>query len=567
MRFFSERGQVLLIAAVLAAVAVPNVSYAQLGGLANLAKGKAAEVLTNKVMDGLEKKFAETVAKEPISEAAKANIVKKLSEMARPVVKKTIDGAMSGKLPNPAELVQTVLKDILPQVPQLVAAVKAGGDGAFAVASSQGEYGQQAYGAGSAQQLQPMSERPKLAVYVFGAEEPAINKAMVSRLITALSNSGRYQTAQKYREFFEHATEEQQKNGAASMKTEQIKVLGEQFGAEYICVAEITTVFGERQVSAHIFNVETAEITATGVADVSLKTPADLSVASEQIVETMSKNASPPVAKAKPIYATAPQPLSSPHTYYTLTTNVLPSGGGSVSRSPNQTGYISGTNVTVTAIPTNGYTFTGWSGTSKPDTSHNLLIAMNGYKTLTANFKVDVLTGTFTDSRDGKAYNTVKIGNQMWMAENLKYRTSSGSWCYGNDSSNCDKYGRLYDWNTAMTACPSGWHLSTDQEWSNLITAVGSSAGTKLKAAIGWDKNGDNGNNTDDYGFSALPGGKRSYDGNFSTVGNSGYWWTALKLRDAAAYRHIYYGFGSVRDGINRNDGGFSVRCVEDTRR
>jgi len=98
-------------------IAVPGISYAQLD-----LKAKAVETLTNGVMKELEKKFTETVAKESISAAAKEYVVKNLSEMSRPIVKSFIDSATSGKLPNQAELVNKVMKDILPRVPELVAA-------------------------------------------------------------------------------------------------------------------------------------------------------------------------------------------------------------------------------------------------------------------------------------------------------------------------------------------------------------------------------------------------------------------------------------------------------------
>jgi len=123
MIFFTRQRWIFLLAAVMA-ITAPEVSYAQLGGL----KEKAIETLTNGVMKELEKKFTEVVAKEAISAAAKAIVVSKLSEMSRPIVKKFIDSATSGKLPNQAELVNAVLKDIIPRVPELVAAARMEGD-------------------------------------------------------------------------------------------------------------------------------------------------------------------------------------------------------------------------------------------------------------------------------------------------------------------------------------------------------------------------------------------------------------------------------------------------------
>jgi len=139
---------------------------------------------------------------------------------------------------------------------------------------------------------------------------------------------------------------------------------------------------------------------------------------------------------------------------------------------------------------------------------------------------------------------------KTWMAENLNYYVE-GSRCYGEGirvmvkydiesgqfiyttlsnaeiEANNAKYGRLYDWETAMKVCPSGWHLASDDDWQELFDFVGGIdiAGEKLKAKNGWDRNG---NGTDDFEFSALPGGEgfsRS-DGFFSAVGKTGFWWS-----------------------------------------
>jgi len=174
---------------------------------------------------------------------------------------------------------------------------------------------------------------------------------------------------------------------------------------------------------------------------------------------------------------------------------------------------------------------------------------------------------TLIDSRDGQKYRIVNIGGKKWMKQNLNYQAGN-SWCYGGDNSKCAEYGRLYDWNTAKTVCPAGWHLPSREEWGALAKFAGGTgeygdggkAGTKLKSTSGWSSNG---NGTDDFGFSALPGGFRDADGSFVYAGSYGYWWTATGNGSGGAYgRYMNYGY----DGVGERDldvsFGFSVRCV-----
>jgi len=174
---------------------------------------------------------------------------------------------------------------------------------------------------------------------------------------------------------------------------------------------------------------------------------------------------------------------------------------------------------------------------------------------------------SFTDSRDGKQYKIVTIGKQTWMAENLNYN-ASGSKCYGNYESECQRYGRLYNWYTAKTACPSGWHLPSDAEWDALTVTVGGkeTAGKFLKTTSGWNSGG---NGTDKYGFTALPGGggrSSNLGSKFLYIGDNGFWWSSSESRaDFAAY---CWGM-SKDDDVSRDDYGkdfdlFSVRCVQD---
>jgi len=186
-------------------------------------------------------------------------------------------------------------------------------------------------------------------------------------------------------------------------------------------------------------------------------------------------------------------------------------------------------------------------------------------------------------------YGTVVIGNQTWMAENLNCDVS-GSKCYNNDPANCAKYGRLYDWATAMALpsycnnstctsqikakhrgiCPSGWHLPSNYEWGELISYVENAkvcnycAGMYLKATS-WNSNeGMYGKGEDTYGFTALPGGYGE-GSKFYNVGSSGGWWSATAENATTAYyRNMPYD-GSVNSGCNYKNGFFfSIRCVQD---
>lgn len=173
-------------------------------------------------------------------------------------------------------------------------------------------------------------------------------------------------------------------------------------------------------------------------------------------------------------------------------------------------------------------------------------------------------SGEFTDSRDGKTYQTIKIGMDVWMAENLNYRTGSGSWCYGDVSANCEKYGRLYTWETAKRVCPAGWHLPSDREWTLLTGNLGGEdvSGTKMKSTSGWEEKEYNG--TNESGFSGLPGGERDYDGTFSGIGIYGIWWSSTESStfDVVKIRGVN-NYGIVISSSNKDDGA-AVRCLRD---
>jgi uncharacterized protein (TIGR02145 family) len=199
----------------------------------------------------------------------------------------------------------------------------------------------------------------------------------------------------------------------------------------------------------------------------------------------------------------------------------------------------------------------------------------------------DYTTGTFTDSRDGRVYKTVTIDNQTWMAENLKYLPevvgpATGSpttpcyYVFGYDGTSVTEakatdnyitYGVLYNWPAAMSACPSGWHLPDDAEWSQLMDHLGGQdvAGGKLKetGTLHWFD--PNTGATNETGYSALPGGRRNDDATFLYTGYNGYWWSATEFSSNTAWgRGMYYkSIGVSRDACYM-EYGFSVFCVKD---
>lgn len=191
--------------------------------------------------------------------------------------------------------------------------------------------------------------------------------------------------------------------------------------------------------------------------------------------------------------------------------------------------------------------------------------------------------GTFTDSRDGNQYAWVQIGTQTWMAQNLAYlpsvspsttesTTSPNYYVHGYEgisitdaktNQNYDRYGVLYNWPASTSACPSGWHLPSDNEWTVLTNYLGNFVGYKMKSTNLWisDGNGDN-----ESGFNALPSGYRNVDpGGFYDIGISVYYWSSTQSGLLNAWdRNIYYDMTEIRHTYHLRTQGFSVRCIKD---
>lgn len=196
------------------------------------------------------------------------------------------------------------------------------------------------------------------------------------------------------------------------------------------------------------------------------------------------------------------------------------------------------------------------------------------------------LTGNVTDV-DGNNYKWVGIGDEIWMAENLKVThypdgnevrliTDNDEWsrlvrddeafCYYNNDA-ASEYGALYTYNAANKVCPDGWHLPTDNEWTkleNYLTDRGhrGTSATVLKAKKGWYNSG---NGTDNYGFTALPGSYRhAHTGDFTDIRKIGYWWTSTSTDRDGYYRYMYHDLTRVvRETGGTKSHGFSVRCVK----
>jgi uncharacterized protein (TIGR02145 family) len=200
-----------------------------------------------------------------------------------------------------------------------------------------------------------------------------------------------------------------------------------------------------------------------------------------------------------------------------------------------------------------------------------------------------VMTAMMLSSCGGGASTEVTIGKQVWMSENLNvdkfrngdpileaktdeewgtaYENQQPAWCYyNNDPANGEKYGKLYNWyavNDKRGLAPFGYHIPSDEEWTTLEDFLGKTdAGKKMKSTSGWKENG---NSSNESGFSGLPGGGRYGDGTFGDIGKYGSWWSSSENDTPSAWgRYLGYGNGYVYRYDNDKGKGFSVRCLRD---
>jgi len=182
--------------------------------------------------------------------------------------------------------------------------------------------------------------------------------------------------------------------------------------------------------------------------------------------------------------------------------------------------------------------------------------------------------GIMKDSRDGKVYKTVKLPNvgQAWMAENLNYKIE-GSRCLLDKKANCKKYGRLYTWNAAMKACPTGWRVPDSRDWIGLFIEAGWDGekegpkqeileiGKKLKSKNGWRNNG---NGTDDLKFTAQPGGLAIVSKNMFLEDAAAFWSSFESSRGDVLTYWVTFVRDDVLPAYGKKDDFLSVRCVKD---
>jgi len=173
---------------------------------------------------------------------------------------------------------------------------------------------------------------------------------------------------------------------------------------------------------------------------------------------------------------------------------------------------------------------------------------------------------TFVDPRDEQVYSAVELAGLTWMARNLAY-ASKGSYCYENKPESCRRFGRLYKWEAALAACPSGWHLASELEWQALELAMGMPFDAlEERQARGDDAATDVSGKLlqgGDTGFEAESGGWRRPDGTFSSGGEAGAWWTSTEAGLGTAWhRDLRHSRRGVWRSRVDKPYALSVRCV-----
>lgn len=176
-------------------------------------------------------------------------------------------------------------------------------------------------------------------------------------------------------------------------------------------------------------------------------------------------------------------------------------------------------------------------------------------------------SNSYKDPRDKQKYRTIKVGDRIWFADNLNYKMD-GSFCYKEDESNCQAYGRLYTWDAAIKACPVGYHLPTHGDFESLWQAAGAdfNAAYLLKAAYGWS--GET-NGSDTLKFSAMPAGNRFDDETYGNLSKFAFFWSSEASKEKQNARVWYMTSKSMAFSFMNKPKifGFSVRCVQSAKK
>ncbi len=195
-----------------------------------------------------------------------------------------------------------------------------------------------------------------------------------------------------------------------------------------------------------------------------------------------------------------------------------------------------------------------------------LLLVLLGYYTFTG---TDLEREAVPKDAEGYVYETVEIAGQVWFAENLRTaeHMNGESWCYENDEANCEIFGRLYDWEAAVVACPEGWVLPSDEDWQKLGNYVGDDEmlGAKLKSLDFWDiEEEEEFENFDEYAFNLLPAGQY-VDGYFYEQGDAAFFWTSTAKDSGPIWsRSLRSESNEVVRSLFSSEHAFSVRCIRE---
>jgi uncharacterized protein (TIGR02145 family) len=164
-------------------------------------------------------------------------------------------------------------------------------------------------------------------------------------------------------------------------------------------------------------------------------------------------------------------------------------------------------------------------------------------------------TETYTDQRDGTKYKLIKIGKQIWMAENLAYKVETACWAYDDDNSNVSKYGYLYNYETAKNVCPTtdGWRLPTKSDFDELLQNTGNNHGERYTTLM---KNGKS-------GFATLNSGWRNLNDTYSHLGKYAAFVSATETDEKNAWVLYFDGMNAYPFGLTKGMG-YSVRCIKD---